>query len=109
MLILAFALALLLLPVLVARGLARAPVLAALLDGTSIAAILGLVGLFILPDAVQAAGALGLLAAVVGLSLPGLAERVGVSIGAVHAASAVAGLAALLLHASLDGVALAAA
>ena len=109
MVLLVVALALLLLPAFVAGWIRRTPALASALDGMAVTTILGLVTLFILPDAAADAGPAALAAAVVGLALPRLAERVGVSIGAVHAASALAGLAALLVHASLDGVALAAA
>ncbi len=103
------AILLLLLPALIEGRLRRWPAFAALLDGVMLSAIAGLFGLFILPHALEAAGGVGVVALMVGLLAPLLAEKLGVREPTVDGASAIAGQLALLLHAALDGVSLAAA
>lgn len=100
--------ALLVPPALVGR-LGERPSAAALLDGLVLATIGGLVLLDVLPEALEGAGWWALAAVVAGFALPALAERGGLRVRGVHDASLVVGQALLLLHAALDGIALATA
>lgn len=99
-------------------GLCLGPVLFAVLhrtkkpqlavDGFVLVAVVGLVMLHVLPEAVEVAGTGALVAAAVGLILPLLAERArAMSHDASHGVVLAVAFAGLMLHTSLDGVGLA--
>ncbi len=78
-------------------------------DGFVLVLVCGLVTLHVLPESVAHAGPMVLIPALVGLIVPGMAERTlfaGSSHARVHRWIISAGLFALALHAMLDGVAL---
>jgi len=80
------------------------------LDGFVLMAMGGLVAFELLPEAVRAAGSWALVAAVAGFALPSLAERA--LRGAhrrAHQGAVLAACAGLVLHAAIDGAALAVA
>lgn len=100
-------------------GLALGPALFALLhrspapqlavDGFVLVAITGLVAFHVLPDAFESAGFIALFAAAAGLLLPLLVERVkALSSRMSHGIVLAVAFSALMLHASLDGVGVAA-
>ncbi len=103
------AMLLLVLPAGIAGLMARYPRAAAGVDGMMVAAVVLLVGGSIVPDAVQGGGwgALALFAA--GLTLPTVAERVGVGHARVDVVSMGVAWLVLVLHSLVDGVALASA
>jgi hypothetical protein len=109
MLALCLAIAALLAPALVAGPLMRRPGVGAALDGFVLVAIAWLVLTDVAPEAVERGGWLAALAFVLGVAGPTLAERLGFTGHAVHRAGVVVGQLALMVHAGLDGVALAAA
>ena len=98
----------LLLPPLVVGGFARRPALASALDGIVLAVIVSLVAMEIVPDAVRAGGPWAFGGLLIGLLGPGAAERAGFTGARVHRIGFAVGSVALLAHAAMDGVALAA-
>lgn len=77
------------------------------LDGFVLIAVVGLVFLHVLPEAFRVIGPLALLAALAGLLLPLMAEKVrALSHDASHGVVLLLALLGLLLHAALDGVGL---
>lgn len=105
----AAAVVLLLLPIGLEGLVLRRARLSAFVDGLALTAVLGLLGLHIVPEALEAAGAAGVIALGAGFLLPWAGERLGAPAGAVRGLAAMVGLAVLLLHAAIDGVTLAAA
>lgn len=106
---LGLALVALLLPPVLVQGFRRRPRVAALLDGLVLAAIVSLVALEVLPEAVHVGGIWALVGLTLGLLGPGMAERAGVRGHAVHSAGLVVGTFAIAVHSAVDGVALATA
>lgn len=81
----------------------------ALLDGLVLGSVTSLVLLLVIPESVHHAGPVALLAALLGVVLPYLLERVGPRGGAAGHVTLGAALLALLVHTALDGVGLATA
>lgn len=96
-------------PPALARHFTGRPGVAAVLDGMVVAAIGSIVALEVMPEAVTEAGWGALLALLLGLAIPWAAERLGVGDGRVDLASLLIGQSMLLVHAGLDGLALATA
>ena len=77
------------------------------LEGFVLVAVTGLVLIHVLPESVAVAGAWAVLALVIGIALPSMAERwLGVSERSAHTAFLCLGLLALAVHAAVDGVVL---
>ncbi len=77
------------------------------MEGFVLVAVTGLVLIHVLPESVASAGAWAILALVVGMIVPSLAERwLGVSERRAHTAFLCLGLLALAVHAAVDGVVL---
>lgn len=95
-------------PALVAGGLVRRPGVGAALDGFVLMAIAWLVLTDVVPEALARGQGPALAAFLVGVGGPWLAERLGLTGVAVHRAGVIVGHVALIIHAALDGVALAA-
>ena len=106
MFVLALTLAALVVPPFFAEGFRRRPAAAAFLDGFVLVAITAVVVTDVLPAAFESAGGSAIAAALVGLAVPSLAERMGLHGRVVHGAGVVVGQFALLVHAAFDGVAL---
>ena len=86
-------------------GQRRAPL--AMVDGFIIAALLDIVGLEVLPEALEHGGVAAVAAAIVGVALPRLLEgRLHVAEGQLHGAVTWGAVLAYSLHATLDGAAL---
>lgn len=101
------ALAALLAAPLIYRAAIWKPALRRGLDGFVLAAIGILVVAHLLPEAMHAAGPVAIVAALLGLATPILMERVRhMSARRTHTFALALGLAALILHAAIDGVAL---
>lgn len=101
------AILLLLVPPVLAGRWTLGPAWQAALEGLGGAVIFGLIFLHILPEAVHAGGAGGLALGAVGLGLPLLAEGNIRGRRAIEGALLLVAPAALLVHAAVDGVALA--
>lgn len=102
-------LAALLVAPLIFKAIAREARAGALLDGFVVVAVSGLVCLHVLPEAIGRGGWLVGAAAVVGLALPGLLERVLHRLHAsVHRGTVLLVAVGLALHAFFDGLALSA-
>lgn len=77
------------------------------IDGFVLTSVGGLVVLFVMPAALAASGGLAIVAALVGMTLPLVMERLlGVASRTAHSIMLVSALIGLVIHTTLDGVAL---